>query len=65
MAGKKKAKMGRPPLPAGSAKEIVFTLRLNESERDAIAAAAGQAGVAPTRWARDVLVERANAWKLR
>ena len=29
-------KMGRPPKPAGEAREIVFTLRLNEAERGAI-----------------------------
>lgn len=59
--GKAKPKMGRPPLAAGLAKDVVFTLRISEAERDLIAAAAQQAGKAPTRWAREVLLERASS----
>lgn len=61
MVGKKKARMGRPPLPPGSAKEIVFTLRLSEAERVAIEAAAARESKSPRQWARDVLIERARA----
>jgi uncharacterized protein (DUF1778 family) len=60
MAGKKKPKVGRPPLPKGEARDVVFTLRLSESERDAIAAAAKEAGKPPTQWARELLLERAR-----
>ena len=48
--------MGRPPLAAGEAREIVFTLRLTEGERDAIVEAAQRMGEPATRWARSALM---------
>ncbi len=54
-------RIGRPPLPDGAAREIVFTLRISATERDAMAEAAKLAGKPVTRWAREVLVERARA----
>jgi len=48
--------MGRPPLPEGEVREIVFTLRLSEAERDRIVEAAKLAGQPATRWARETLV---------
>ena len=56
----KKAKIGRPALPRGEARDVVFTLRLSEAERDAIAAAAKQAGKPPTQWACELLLETAR-----
>lgn len=53
-------RMGRPPLPEGTAKTIVLTLRVSEAERDAIEAAAAQAGKPTSQWVREVLVERAR-----
>jgi predicted HicB family RNase H-like nuclease len=52
--------MGRPPLPDGKAKDIVFTLRLSESERDALATAAKRAAKPVTQWAREALLELAK-----
>lgn len=60
MARKKKATMGRPPLPEGEARDVVFTLRLNGAERDAIAAAANRDGKPPTLWARETLLASAK-----
>ena len=54
-----KARMGRPPLPEGTVKTIVFTLRVSEAERDAFAAAAARIGKPVTQWAREALVESA------
>ena len=56
----RKPKMGRPPLAPGSAREIVFTIRLTEAERDAIVRAAKTSGGAPTKWAREALVAAAE-----
>ena len=55
----KKVRIGRPPLAAGKAREIVFTLRLTETERDIIVAAAERAGMKPTLWARESLLRAA------
>ena len=60
MARKKKPKMGRPALPKGEARDVVFTLRLSVAERDAIASAARRDGKATTLWAREALMERAR-----
>lgn len=51
-----KARMGRPPLADGKAKQIVFTLRLSPEERDALTAAAARAGKPVTQWARAALL---------
>jgi predicted HicB family RNase H-like nuclease len=54
-----KARMGRPPLAEGKAREIVFTLRLSPEERDAIVAAAARMGNPVTQWARGALLAAA------
>lgn len=54
-------KMGRPTLPAGEAREVVFTLRLSDAEKDEIAEAARRAGQPTTKWARDILLSRARS----
>ena len=48
--------MGRPPLAEGQAKEVIFTMRLNPEERDAIVAAAKRAGKPVRQWAREALL---------
>lgn len=53
-------KMGRPPLPEGKAKGVVFTLRLSDDERVAIVEAAGRAGQPVTQWARNILIRAAE-----
>lgn len=60
MSRKENPKMGRPTLPKGEARDVVFTLRLTAAERDAIAAAAERDGKATTQWAREALVARAQ-----
>lgn len=52
-----KARMGRPPLGDGQARQIVFTLRVTEAERDAIVEVARRVGQPATRWARSALME--------
>jgi len=56
-----KPRMGRPPLAEGTAREIVFTLRLTEAERDAIAAAAARQQKPVTQWARLLLLAAAQS----
>jgi hypothetical protein len=56
-----KARMGRPPLADGKAREIVFTIRLAEAERDQVAEAARRAGRPASAWARDVLLAASRA----
>jgi uncharacterized protein (DUF1778 family) len=51
-----KAKMGRPKLADGKAREVVFTLRLSPEERAAIEVAAKIAGKPVTQWARSALL---------
>lgn len=53
--------MGRPPLAEGKAREVVFTVRLSQEEREEIAAAAGRDGKAVTQWARAALLRTAQA----
>ena len=38
----RKSRMGRPPLPEGEAREIVFTLRLSGTEHEAVVQAANK-----------------------
>jgi hypothetical protein len=53
-------RMGRLPLPKGSAKSVVFTLRLTEDERHELAAVAKRARKPASQWARDVLLNAAH-----
>jgi len=53
-------RMGRPPLPKGDAKDVVFTLRMSVAERDELATVAKRAGQPVTQWARSVLVASAR-----
>ncbi len=54
-------RLGRPPLPDGEARSVVFTLRLTDSERDAIVSAAARAGTPATRWARETILASARS----
>lgn len=47
---------GRPALAEGTARTIVFTLKVSEDERTAIEAAAERAGKPVTQWAREMLL---------
>ena len=55
-----RARMGRPPLPKGEAREDVFTLRLNDEERRKLEVTARRAGKPVTQWAREVLLAATN-----
>lgn len=57
---KRKVRMGRPPLPEGEARGVVFTVRLSEAERATIVAAAQRDGQPATKWARAVLLSAAD-----
>lgn len=52
--------MGRPPLPEGETRGVVFTLRLSEAERDVISEAAKRADKPVTQWAREAIVSVAK-----
>jgi hypothetical protein len=56
-----KPRMGRPPLPKGKARDIVFTVRMSPAERDEIVQAAKRDGVPATQWARGALLRAALA----
>jgi predicted HicB family RNase H-like nuclease len=53
--------MGRPPLAEGRVKGIIFTMRLNPEERDAIVAAAEREGKPVRQWAREALLRAATS----
>lgn len=53
-------KLGRPKLPEGIAKDIVFPVRLSQFEREATEAAARVAGSRPSEWAREALLQAAR-----
>ena len=53
--------MGRPALPEGEARGVVFTVRVSASERDEIVEAARVAGQPVTRWARETLLSAAKS----
>ena len=51
--------MGRPPLPKGEARGV-FCVRLSDSERAAVDAAAKKADEPVTQWARNALLAAAR-----
>lgn len=55
----KKKKVGRPKKSAADKRSYVRSICLSAEERDAIVRAAEAAGVPPTRWMRERLVEAA------
>lgn len=60
MSVRKKARMGRPPLPKGTAKASMFCIRLSPSEREAIERAAAANDLTVSEWARKMLLANAN-----
>ena len=60
-ARKQRPRMGRPPLPEGTARTGVFTLKLSDEERGAIQAAAERAGTSVSQWARAALFAAASS----
>lgn len=57
----KNARMGRPPLPEGAAKEGRLYCRLTESEVKEIESAARVANKSKSEWVRGVLLAAARA----
>lgn len=57
----KKAKIGRPPLPEGAAKEGRLYCRLMPSEVAEIEAAAKESKKTKSEWIRDVLMAAARS----
>lgn len=51
---------GRPAFPKGTAKAVVFTLRLTVAEREALESEAHRLGRPVTQWAREVLLVSAG-----
>lgn len=56
MSAAKRAKMGRPTLPEGKARAVVFTVRLSPEELESLRAAATRLGQPVTQWARESLL---------
>jgi hypothetical protein len=54
-----KAKMGRPKLPQGTAKGVLFAVRVAASEADKIHAAIKKSGLPKPDWARNALLDAA------
>jgi hypothetical protein len=52
----KRNPLGRPPLPKGHVKNV-FTIRLNEHERQMIEQAAKRAGLRMAEWGRSKMLE--------
>ncbi len=55
-ASERKRGPGRPAFEEGTARTIVFTLKLSDAERAMIRAAAERAGKPVTQWAREALL---------
>jgi len=55
-----KKKRGRPALSPEERKQAIFSIRLSPEERATIEAAAEQAGLTASDWARSVLLEAAQ-----
>ena len=57
---KKKPKMGRPPMPNGTAKGILFAFRIAKIEADKIQQAIKRSGMEKPEWARRALLSAAE-----
>lgn len=55
-----KTKMGRPKLPQGTAKGVLFAVKIAESEAKKIDQAIRRSGLAKPDWARNALLEAAK-----
>jgi predicted HicB family RNase H-like nuclease len=56
----KKARIGRPPVPAKLAKGSLLSVRFSEDERKALERAAEREGVSLSEWARGTLTNAAE-----
>ncbi len=54
---------GRPVLPEGEKKEKTFRIRMTDTEREAIDAAAAESGKSASEWSREVLAKAASRGK--
>lgn len=57
---KKQPKMGRPPMPKGTAKGVLFAVRVAQIEADKIYQAIKKSGVPKPEWARRALLTAAE-----
>ena len=60
---KKVGRKGRPPLPEGQARDVMFCLRFTAAELAAIEAAADRADVTPRAWVREKALRRLKVVK--
>ena len=56
----KTAKMGRPKLPKGEAKDFQIGVRFNREEASKVKAAIAKTGMGNADWARSALIHAAN-----
>lgn len=56
-----KAKMGRPKLPKGTAKGVLFAVRVAANEANKIQRAIKRSGLTKPDWARNALISAVNA----
>lgn len=56
----KKAKMGRPTLPKGTANSVLFAVRIAANEAQKINEAVKKSGLAKPEWARNALMRAAG-----
>jgi hypothetical protein len=56
-----KNKMGRPKMPKGTAKAVLFAVRIAANEADKIQHAIKKSGLTKPDWARNALIHAANA----
>jgi hypothetical protein len=56
-----KTKMGRPKLPKGTARGVLFAVRVAANEADKIQQAIKKSGMAKPDWARNALINAAQA----
>lgn len=56
-----KTKLGRPKLPKGTAKGIVFAVKIAKIEADRIQTAIERSGMEKAEWARNALLSAATA----
>jgi hypothetical protein len=57
----KKTKMGRPPMPKGTAKGVLFAVRLAANEAEKIQSAIRKSGLEKPEWARNALISAAQS----
>lgn len=55
-----KSKMGRPAMPKGTAKGVLFAVRVAEIEAEKIQAAIRKSGMSKPDWGRHALIQAAG-----